>query len=74
MNVKRAIAALCLALLLLPAVPASAAAPSDVVRGAWYESAVTEMFQTGVLNGYEDGTFRPDRSISAAEFIAVLAR
>ena len=74
MNVKRVIAALCLALLLLPAVPASAAAPSDVVRGAWYESAVTEMFQTGVLNGYEDGTFRPDRSISAAEFIAVLAR
>ena len=57
--------ALCLALLLLPVLPARAAAP-DIERGAWYETAVTEMFEAGVLGGYEDGTFRPYRPISAA--------
>ncbi len=52
---------------------AKQAAP-DIVPGAWYEAAVTEMYEAGVLKGYPDGTFGPDRTISAAEFIAVLAR
>lgn len=69
----KSISTLCLALLLLSAVPARATAP-DVVRGAWYEAAVTEMFESGVLSGYADGTFRPDRAISAAEFVVILAR
>lgn len=68
------ILAFCLALALLTPLTARAAAPSDMVRGAWYEAAVTTMFDAGVLAGYEDGTFRPDRPISAAEFIAILVR
>ena len=66
-----ALCALCAALLKLPA--ARAAAP-DIERGAWYEDAVNEMWEQGVLTGYEDGTFRPDRAVSAAEFVAILAR
>ena len=46
----------------------------DVLPGAWYETAVTEMWNDGVLTGYEDGTFRPERTITAAEFISVVAR
>ena len=72
-NPWKNLTALLLALLLLPVAPARAAAP-DIVRGAWYEDAVTEMFDSGVLGGYEDGTFRPDRAISAAEFVSILAR
>lgn len=52
---------------------ASAAAP-DVVPGSWYEAAVTAMWERGVLTGYPDGAFRPNRAISAAEFVTVLAR
>ena len=71
-RIRFAAACALLAALLL-SVPARAAAP-DVEPGAWYADAVTEMWEAGVLNGYEDGTFRPGRGITAAEFLAVLAR
>ncbi|MBR3560848.1 MAG: cellulase family glycosylhydrolase [Oscillospiraceae bacterium] len=69
---KKGITALILALLLI--LPARAAAAPDVEPGAWYEAAVTEMYESRVLTGYEDGTFRPHRTIAASEYIAVVAR
>lgn len=66
------IIALLLALALLP-LSAYAAAP-DILSGAWYETAVTEMYDAGVLKGYPDDTFRPNRTITAAEFISILVR
>ncbi len=65
---------LCLAAVLTFLPHTARAAAPDVERGAWYESAVTEMWNAGVLTGYADGTFRPNRAISAAEFVTVLAR
>ena len=67
-------AALCLALAvtLLPA-PAGAAFP-DVKPGRWYYDAVTAMEADGILNGYPDGTFRPNGTITGAEFVTVTAR
>lgn len=47
---------------------------SDLADGAWYIPAVTAMSEAGVINGYPDGTFRPDRYITRAEFIAMLMR
>ena len=73
LRLRRLPLVLLLALALLPC-RVCAAAPSDVAPGAWYAEAVTELWSAGILNGYEDGTFRPDRSVSAAEFLAVLAR
>ncbi len=72
---RRKLAALLLCFALLAAIlpPARAAAP-DVETGAWYETAVKAMWEQGVLTGYADGTFRPNRAITAAEFVAVLAR
>lgn len=70
-RLPRALVVLC-AVLLLPG-SARALAP-DVEPGAWYEAAVTEMWQQGVLAGYPDGTFRPNRTITAAEYLTVLAR
>lgn len=52
----------------LPA--ASAAALSDVVPGSWYEDAVRQMEAKKILTGYPDGTFRPQKTISAAEYVA----
>jgi len=65
---------LVLGLVLVAAAVSACAAAPDVPEDAWYAEAVNEMWTAGVLKGYEDGTFRPDRSISAAEFVAVLAR
>lgn len=62
---------LCLCLLL--GCTASAAFP-DVEAGSWYESAVTEMAEKQLLTGYADGSFRPNQTISAAEFVTITAR
>ena len=63
-------AALCLALFVLPV----RASFSDVSPGDWYEGAVSQLTQAGALKGYPDGTFRPNASISAAEFVSVAVR
>lgn len=49
------------------------AAPSDVV-GTEYEEAVERLGQLGVLTGYTDGTFKPENTITRAEFAAVVVR
>lgn len=36
-------------------------------------SAVEDLAQLGVINGYEDGTFRPENSISRAEIVQIAA-
>ena len=47
---------------------------SDVAEGAWYQAAVETLASIGFLNGYEDGTFRPDQPITRAEFTAIAMR
>lgn len=40
---------------------------SDVDSTAWYADAVTWAYNAGVVSGYEDGTFRPGRTITRQE-------
>lgn len=47
---------------------------SDVADGAWYAENVNKMAELGLLTGYEDGTFRPDDTISNAEFVSIVNR
>jgi hypothetical protein len=64
--------ALAASLLVSAAVPAAfAATPSDVV-GKPVQSAVEELSALGILNGYEDGTFRPENEITRAELAKVI--
>ena len=65
--------ALCLGLW-LPAAQGAGTTFSDVKPGSWYYDTVTAMAQEGILKGYPDGSFRPDQTISGAEFAAVAAR
>ena len=46
----------------------------DVPVNAWYAAAVNEMTGFSLVDGYEDGTFRPDASITRAEFVTILTR
>ena len=46
----------------------------DVKEGAWYSDAVAWAQSTGVVNGYEDNTFRPDQKISREEMAVMLVR
>lgn len=45
---------------------------SDVPSNAWYESSVSKLVSRGILGGYTDGTFKPNRAISKAEFIKLI--
>jgi hypothetical protein len=53
------------------AVPAFAATPSDVV-GKPVQTAVEELTALGIVNGYADGTFKPDNTITRAELAKIV--
>ena len=44
---------------------------TDVASGSWYNIAVSTLSNMGILGGYEDGTFRPNASITRAEFAKI---
>lgn len=47
---------------------------SDVQPGSWYYNEVSEMVAAGFIDGYEDGTFQPDRTVTVAEAVTMTAR
>lgn len=47
---------------------------SDVPVGTPVADAVAKLVGYGVINGYEDGTFKPDNTITRAEFAAIITR
>ncbi len=58
-----------LALLLLSAVGTSAAVNPSDITGHQYEPAIRYLYQQGVVEGYGDGTFRPEYELNRAELI-----
>lgn len=44
------------------------------LAGHWGESAIYKASTLGFVNGYTDGTFHPNRSVTRAEFAVMLAR
>ena len=40
----------------------------------WAEDAINELAAAGVVTGYPDGTFRPDNTVTRAEFVTMLMR
>lgn len=47
---------------------------ADVAQGAWYYDAMLWASGTGILKGYEDGTYRPMREVSRQEMATILCR
>jgi hypothetical protein len=54
--------------------PSSAYASSSVtdINGHWAQSQIEKAIAQGIVSGYPDGTFKPDQSISRAEFITMV--
>lgn len=53
--------------------PAQAfAAPATDISGHWAEKVITQWQEKGLISGYEDGTFKPDNSVTRAEFVIML--
>lgn len=64
---------LVLAIAMLLSVPTFAAF-TDVAADASYAEAVTVLSALEIINGYGDGTFKPDGKITRAEYAAIVCR
>lgn len=54
--------------------PALAASDFTDVDGHWAEEYIADMTKAGLFTGYEDGSFRPNNTLSAAEALTLCAR
>ncbi|WP_343858403.1 S-layer homology domain-containing protein [Fulvivirga kasyanovii] len=46
--------------------------PLSDINGHWAEKEIRALIDKGYLNGYPDGTFRPDQSLTRAEFATMI--
>lgn len=44
------------------------------IRGNWGENSIIKMHEMGMLTGYEDGTFRPEKKLSQLEVAVIIDR
>ncbi|MEK3876544.1 Ig-like domain-containing protein [Paenibacillus sp. FSL M7-0420] len=58
---------------LITSAQTQAAGFSDIA-GHWAQAAVEQMSQAGIITGYEDGTFRPDQTLTRAEAVTIVNR
>ncbi len=51
--------------------PAQAGAFTDVLPGAWYYQYVLDAAALGIAEGYGDGSFKPEKTLTYGEFITM---
>ena len=56
----------------LSATVVSAASFTDIASGHWAFPAVSELVGKGTIGGYSDGSFRPDNTVTRAEFVKMV--
>lgn len=47
---------------------------SDVETASWYEKYVIYAAKSGIVQGYDDGTFKPTQNVNRVEFLKILTR
>lgn len=71
---KRSLGALLAVCMLVSMLPTALAADRSEIEGHWAKESMTYFADQGWMKGYEDGTYKPDRTITRAEFIALVNR
>ena len=61
-------------LMVLSIVPTTVFADYSDINGHWGQTYIQAMADKGSIKGYEDGTFKPDKTISRSEFLAIAIR
>lgn len=46
----------------------------DIAPSAWYHDAVVSLCDKGIMSGYGDNTFKPDKNITRAELAEILSK
>ncbi|MCR2807540.1 S-layer homology domain-containing protein [Paenibacillus soyae] len=54
--------------------PSEPSADFPDIQGHWAEEDIREFVKSGVMNGYPDGTFAPEKKMTRAEFAAILVK
>ncbi len=61
--------------MLLCSIPMAIATPTLIdTEGHWAKDTIREMADKGIITGYSDGTFKPDKEITRAEFVSLLVK
>ena len=55
-------------------IAAGATAFSDVASNHWASGYINYCTEMGIVNGYPDGTFKPNQQVNFAEFVTMLVR
>ncbi|MCM3629623.1 S-layer homology domain-containing protein [Paenibacillus glycanilyticus] len=79
---SRFIICLCLLVVLVPGMTAMAASPTVTsaavqsglsdIEGHWAKDTIVKWINQGWIHGYTDGTFKPNASITRAEFVTLI--
>ena len=76
-KIKKTIGILLSVLMGITMIPSMAFAASmpftDVPSSEWYCNDVQKAFETGLINGFEDNTFRPDENMTYAQAVKLAA-
>jgi len=74
MNLKKGISVFLAVILSLSVacLPVSAAPPFKDIAGHWCEKEVGQASDLGFIDGYPDGTMRPDNKVTRAEFLKMV--
>jgi uncharacterized protein YkwD len=57
-----------------PVAAAPVSSPFTDMKGHWGASTIGWAYEKGIVDGYDDGSFRPNRLVSEPEFLAMLLR
>ena len=71
---KRSLGALLAVCMLVSLVPTALAADRNEIEDHWASESLTYFVDQGWLEGYPDGTYRPDTQITRAEFMSLVNR
>ncbi len=44
------------------------------IKGHWAEGYIRDLYEKGVVNGYDDGSFCPDNVVTRAEFVKIICK
>ncbi|WP_226675900.1 S-layer homology domain-containing protein [Rossellomorea aquimaris] len=73
-SVRKWVSAILVLLLVFPSLSTARAEETTDIDGHWAETQIKEALHSELVNGYPDGTFKPNHSISRAEFAAMVNR
>ena len=71
----RRLIVLVLCLFILAPLPAVAASPTFTdINGHWAKDTIEQFFDAGIIDGFPDGSFRPDQRVTRAELAVMITR